>query len=89
MQRENMAMTNEAYKAWLDAMPIEDVHDRIERLERKLSDLRVLERLYAERHPASDAAPEPANAEASPEQEAPSGPADDESQPEWGPGRPT
>jgi hypothetical protein len=59
-------MTHESYKAWLDAMPIEDVRRRIERLERKLSDLQVLERLYEERQradgetggaEASDAAP--------------------------------
>ena len=43
-------MTHESYKAWLDAMPIDHVRRRIERLERKLSDLQVLERLYAERH---------------------------------------
>ena len=38
-------------------MPIEDVRHRIERLERKLSDLQVLERLYADRH--GDGAGEP------------------------------
>jgi hypothetical protein len=43
-------MTHDSYKAWIDAMPIEDVRRRIERLERKLSDLQVLERLYADRH---------------------------------------
>jgi hypothetical protein len=81
---EKMAMANEAYKAWLDTMPIDDVHHKAERLEHKLSDLRVLERLYAERQPA---APEASDAEAPSE---PSEPADDESQPKWGPGpRPT
>ncbi len=78
-------MTHETYKTWLDAMPIDDVHHKTERLEHKLSDLRVLERLYAERQPAGEAAPETADAEAS-EQEKPSEPADDESQPKWGPG---
>ncbi len=43
-------MTNDSYKTWLDAMPIDDVRRRIERLERKLSDLHVLERLHSERH---------------------------------------
>ena len=38
-------MAHDAYKAWLDAMPIDDVQHKIERLEHKLSDLRVLERL--------------------------------------------
>ena len=57
-------MTNEAYKAWLDAMPIDDVRRRIERLEHKLSDLRVLERLHAERQPAGpETSAEPAGPE--------------------------
>jgi hypothetical protein len=43
-------MTHESYKAWLDEMPIDDVRKRIERLEKKLWDLHVLERLYDERH---------------------------------------
>jgi len=43
-------MSNEALKAWLDAMPIDDVRRKIERLEAKLADLRVLERIYGERH---------------------------------------
>jgi hypothetical protein len=47
---EKTAMTHESYKAWLDAMPIDDVRRRIERLEHKLSDLRVLERLHDEHH---------------------------------------
>jgi hypothetical protein len=64
---ENMAMTNEAYAAWLDAMPIDDVQRRIERLEHKLSDLRLVERLYAERRPGGELPPEPADAEASSE----------------------
>jgi len=42
-------MTHESYKAWLDEMPIDDVRRKIERLERKLADLQVLERLYEER----------------------------------------
>ena len=46
-------MNNEALKAWLDAMPIDDVRRRIERLEAKLADLRVLERIYEDRHGAA------------------------------------
>jgi hypothetical protein len=55
-------MNNEALKAWLDAMPIDDVRRRIERLEAKLADLRVLERIYEDRHGAApaDAVAEPA-----------------------------
>jgi len=45
-------MSNDAVKAWLDAMPIDEVQGKIERLEHKLSDLRVLERLHAERQPS-------------------------------------
>jgi hypothetical protein len=71
---ENVAMTNEAYKAWLDAMPIDDVHQSIERLEHKLSNLRIVERLYAERQPGGEAASETADAGASSEQETPSEP---------------
>jgi hypothetical protein len=67
-------------------MPIDDVHRKTERLEHKLTDLRVLERLYAERQPAGEAAQEASDAEASSEQETPSEPADDESQPKWAPG---
>ena len=53
-------MTHDAYKAWLDAMPIDDVQRKIERLEHKVSDLRVFERVYAERHPSGPhAASEP------------------------------
>jgi len=48
---EKTRMTTDAYKAWLDAMPVDDVQRRIERLEQKLLDLRVLERLHAERQP--------------------------------------
>ncbi|HEY1777498.1 MAG TPA: hypothetical protein VGG41_15170 [Solirubrobacteraceae bacterium] len=51
-------MRSESYKAWIDAMPIDDVRQRIERLERKLADLHVLERLYEDRNGAPDAAPE-------------------------------
>ena len=50
-------MNNEALKNWLDAMPIDDVRRKIERLEAKLADLRVLERLYGERHPQPRRAP--------------------------------
>jgi hypothetical protein len=49
-------MTNEAYKAWLDAMPIDDVHESIERLEHKLSNLRTAERLYTDRQPGGETA---------------------------------
>jgi hypothetical protein len=53
-------MTNDSYKAWIDAMPIDDVRRRIERLERKLSDLHMLERLYADRNgEGGESAPEP------------------------------
>ena len=53
-------MTNEAYKAWLDAMPVDDVRGRIKRLEHKLSDLQLLARLYAVRQPnGPEAAPTP------------------------------
>jgi hypothetical protein len=49
-ERERNAMTHESYKAWLDEMPIADVRRRIDRLEKKLWDLHVLERIYDERH---------------------------------------
>jgi hypothetical protein len=49
-------MSNDALKAWLDSMPIDEVRHKVERLEAKLADLRMLERLYEERHGA--AAPE-------------------------------
>ena len=53
-------MTNEAYEAWLDAMPVDDVRGRIKRLEHKLSDLQLLARLYAVRQPnGPEAAPTP------------------------------
>jgi hypothetical protein len=52
-------MRSESYKAWIDAMPIDDVRQKIERLERKLADLHVLERLYDDRNGGSDTAPEP------------------------------
>ena len=52
-------MNNEALKAWLDTMPIDEVRRRIERIEAKLADLRVLERLYEDRHgPAREPAAE-------------------------------
>ena len=50
-------MNQDSYKAWIDAMPIDDVRRRTERLERKLSDLQVLDRLYADRN--GDGAGEP------------------------------
>ena len=64
-------MTNEAYKAWLDAMPIDDVHESIERLEHKLSNLRTVERLYTERQPGGEAAAKSADADAMSEAETP------------------
>ena len=48
-------MTHESYKAWLEEMPIDDVRRKIGRLERKLADLQVLERLYGERHGGGEA----------------------------------
>jgi hypothetical protein len=51
---ERIAMTYESYKAWLDEMPIDDVRRRIERLEKKLWDLHVLERLYDERRSSGE-----------------------------------
>jgi hypothetical protein len=51
-------MTQESYKTWLDEMPIDDVRRRIERLERKIADLQVLERLYGERHGGGEAEPD-------------------------------
>ena len=76
---ETMVMTHESYKAWLDEMPIDDVRRRIERLERKLADLQVLERLYDERYgadgaskvPASDESEESAEAQALGEADSP------------------
>ena len=60
-------MTGEAYTAWLDAMPIDEVRERIEVLELQLSDLRVLERLFAVRSAGADGEPwpDPSGAEAS------------------------
>jgi hypothetical protein len=86
---ENMAMTNEAYKAWLDAMPIDDMHDSIERLEQELSDLRALEQLHAQRQARREAAPETAEPEASSEQETPSEPHSDVDRTPTGPDEPT
>ena len=55
-------MTHDSYKDWIDAMPVDDVRRRSERLERKLSDLRTLERLYEDRNgdgaPAAEAQPD-------------------------------
>jgi hypothetical protein len=56
-------MTTVSYKAWLEAMPIDDVRRRIERLERKLADMRALERLYAESQPDEEVAPAPADSD--------------------------
>jgi hypothetical protein len=64
-------MTNDSFKAWIDAMPIDDVRRRIERLERKLSDLHVLERIHAERH-GEDEPAEPAEQAEEAEEAAPS-----------------
>ncbi|HXR14176.1 MAG TPA: hypothetical protein VN740_05895 [Solirubrobacteraceae bacterium] len=55
-------MNQDSYKAWIDAMPIDDVRRRIERLERKLSDLHVLERLYEDRHGDGAGESEPSQA---------------------------
>jgi hypothetical protein len=65
-RKETTDMTGEAYTAWLDAMPIDEVRDRIEVLELQLSDLRVLERLFAVRSAGADGEPwpEPSGAEA-------------------------
>ena len=85
---ENMAMKHESYKAWLDAMPIDDVRDSIERLEHKLSDLRVVERLHAERQPG-EAASEPEDAEASSAPETPPEPQSEFGASPAGPNEPT
>jgi hypothetical protein len=75
-------MTNDSFKAWLDAMPIDDVRRRIERLERKLSDLHVLERIHADRHGDDEPAEQPEeatpSAEASPQPWAQEGTAEHE-----------
>ena len=42
-------MNNETLKAWLDAMRINDVRRRIERLESTLADPRVLEHIEEDR----------------------------------------
>lgn len=82
-------MSNEAYKAWLDSMPIDDVRHKIERLEQKLADTRVLERLYSERRAESPAqhgesssgeSPAPAGVEA----ESPAPASGGEEPAEWG-----
>jgi hypothetical protein len=84
-------MTHESYKAWLEEMPIDDVRRKVGRLERKLADLQVLERLYSERHGGSeaeaeaDAAPESAPDEAGLE-EAPGAGDDDRSASDAGEG---
>jgi hypothetical protein len=81
-------MPNEPYTAWLDAMPIDDIHDGIERLEHELSDLRLLEQLHAQRQARGDAAP-PAVPEGSSEQEAPPEPHPGSGPPPAGPDEPT
>jgi len=53
-------MNNEALKAWLDAIRIDDVRQRLERLETKLADPRVLERIEDRRGPAGERPSEPA-----------------------------
>jgi len=55
-------MRSESYKAWIDAMPIDDVRQKIERLERKLADLHVLERLYEDRNGGGETALEAGSA---------------------------
>jgi hypothetical protein len=57
-------MNQDSFKAWIDAMPIDDVRRRIERFERKLSDLHVLERLYEDRHGDGAGESEPTQADA-------------------------
>lgn len=74
-------MNNEAFKAWLDAMPIDDVRRKIERLETKLADLRVLDRIYGERH--ETAAEQPAEQPVEQPVEQPEGEAGGESKPDW------
>jgi hypothetical protein len=67
-----MSMNNEAFKAWLDAMPIDDVRHKIERLETKLADLRVLDRIYSERRETTAEQPEgEAGAEGKPDWQEP------------------
>jgi hypothetical protein len=62
-------MNNEALKSWLDAMPIDDIRRKIARLESKLADLRVLERIHAERQEPQDATPAAEGEQAAPAQE--------------------
>jgi hypothetical protein len=59
-------MNSDSYKAWIDAMPVDDVRRRIERLERKLSDLHVLERLHADRQGAQGEEPPAGDEEGAP-----------------------
>ena len=66
-------MNNDSYKAWIDSMPIDDVRRRIERLERKLSDMHMLERLYADRSGESSAESTPEPQEGATENPAPEG----------------
>lgn len=60
-------MSGETYKTWIDSMPIDDVRSRIERLQQKLADLQVLERLYSDRHVGAEEVPVE-SAESPPEQ---------------------
>jgi hypothetical protein len=73
-----MSMNSEGFKAWLDAMPIDDVRRKIERLEAKIADLRVLERIYADRHESPAAQPEGEAGGGQPE-----GEGGGEAKPEW------
>ena len=82
-------MPNEAYKTWLDAMPIDDIHASIKRLEHELSDLRALEQLHAERQARVEGAPETADPEASSEQETPQEPQSGSGASPAGPDEPT
>jgi hypothetical protein len=41
-------MADDSLKAWLEAMPIEEVRRKIETLERRLGKLKALERVYSD-----------------------------------------
>jgi hypothetical protein len=82
-------MPNEPYTAWLDAMPIDDIHDSIERLEHELSDLRLLEQLHAQRQGRGEAAPPPDSEASSEQQTTPSEPHSGSSASPAGPDEPT
>ena len=53
-------MNNKALKAWLDAVRIDDVRRRIERIERTRADPRLAERLEDRGGPAAEPPAEPA-----------------------------